>query len=200
MTTGASIIRIATICTMAATLLIGTPIGAQDAERGDDAAEAQRESGGAMVDARLRMQQLQEELGAIRDETLEANPELAERQATLRDRIMARMDAEGVDPEADMNRLREIAEAVRGGSLEASEEAALTEEYRETRAELMEARQSVLGEPAIQTESEALRQDLVEAMQARNPDTQALMNELGQTRQSLRQEMQRSGMGGGAGN
>lgn len=202
MTTATKTKRTTAIGILATAMLFSAPLLAQEqepTEPAEGAAQAQPDNGGALVDARLRMEELQTQLNTIRDEAVEENPELAERQNQLSERIMARMNEEGVEPDADMDRLREIAEELRGGELDQTEQAELAQEYRQTRQQLMEARQKVLSEEDIRRETTQLRDDLVDAMQDRDPETESLMNELQQAQQDLRQEMQRSGMGGNSG-
>jgi hypothetical protein len=154
---------------------------------------------GSIAEARTQMQEAQQELEQIRDQALSKRPELREQQADLQQRITERVRAEGVDPEADMQRLQEIASEIRGGDLSEERQQELIEEYESTRTALLEARRAALQDQAIQEDTEAFRSALLDAMREEDDSVDELIQDLTEAQQTLRREMHRGTMGGGQG-
>ncbi|WP_435099823.1 hypothetical protein [Arhodomonas sp. AD133] len=157
---------------------------------GADAAKAQ--SSAQPANPRAELRELQKQLGEIRDQALENNPELKEQRQSLKDAVNARMADEGVDPETDVERLRELAEKLRSGEVKGEEQKTLTKEYREKRQALLTARRKALGDEEIQKQRKAFEDDLRAAMIEQNPETEALISKYRKQRTQMRQKMQKA--------
>ncbi len=162
------------------------------AGNGGGAEAAKEQSSGKPANARAEMRKLQKRLGDIRDQALENNPELKEQRQSLKDAVNARMAEEGVDPETDVARLREIAKKLRSGKVEGEEQKTLTKEYREKRQTLLTARRKALGDEKIQKQRKAFEDDLRAAMIEQEPETKALIAEYRKQRTQMRQKMQKA--------
>lgn len=148
---------------------------------------------------RQELQSLQESLASIREEAINENPNLGERQQSLEDRMMSRMRDQGVNPREDVKRLQDIARQLRGGDVAEEERATLMEEYQSKRQSLLEARRSAMQDSGIQEDQAELQDDIVSAMS----DIDQGVPDMIERFQNLRSEVQgqrRSGPAGGAGN
>lgn len=148
---------------------------------------------------RQELQSLQQSLASIREEAINQNPNLGDRQQSLEDRMMSRMRDEGVNPRADVKRLQDIASQLRGGDVAEEERAGLMEEYQSMRQSLLEARRTAMQDSGIQEDQVELQDDIVSAMSEIDDEVPDMIERF----QSLRSEVQgqrRSGSAGGAGN
>ncbi|RZU98096.1 hypothetical protein [Spiribacter vilamensis] len=148
---------------------------------------------------RQELQSLQESLASIREEAINENPNLGDRQESLEDRMMSRMRDQGVNPREDVKRLQDIARQLRGGDVAEEERATLMEEYQSKRQSLLEARRTAMQDSGIQEDQAQLQDDIVSAMS----DIDGEVPDMIERFQDLRSEVQgqrRSGSAGGAGN
>ena len=148
---------------------------------------------------RQELQSLQESLASIREEAINENPDLGDRQQSLEDRMMSRMRDQGVNPREDVKRLQDIARQLRGGDVAEEERAGLMQEYQDKRQSLLEARRTAMQDSGIQEDQAELQDDIVNAMSAIDDEVPDMIERF----QSLRSEVQgqrRSGAAGGAGN
>ena len=139
------------------------------------------------------LRSLQQALSSIRQQAMEANPNLEERQQALQDQMMSRMRDEGVEPRQDVRRLQDIARQLRSGEVAEADRPALMEEYQSTRQALLEARRTAMQDERIQTAQTQLQDDLVSAMTEQNGDVPAMIDRF----ESLRSEL--AGQAGGSG-
>lgn len=172
---------------------------AQQAQQETSPGSEAQNGAGTVAEARNRMREAQEELERIRDQALASRPELREQQADLQQRITDRLRAEGVDPEADIQRLQEIADEIRSGEIDDQRQQELVAEYQQKRTALLEARRAALQDQAIQEDTEEFRSALLTAMREEDDSVDELISDLTEAQQTLRQEMQRGTMGGGQG-
>ncbi|MEX0451376.1 hypothetical protein V6X62_06075 [Spiribacter sp. 218] len=147
-------------------------------------------SDGDLQGKRQELQSLRQSLAAIRQSTMEANPELAERQSQLEDQMMARMRDEGVRPRQDIRRLQDIASELRQEGLEDARRESLMSEYQSTRQELLAARRAAMDDQRIRDSQLALREEMVAAMTEQDADVPEMIDRF----EALREEL--SGAGG----
>jgi preprotein translocase subunit SecD len=157
-----------------------------------------QDAGGSSPD-RQELQSLQQSLASIREEAIEENPELADRQQSLEDRMMSRMRDEGVNPREDVRRLQDIARELRGGEVAEEERAGMMQEYQQTRQSLLQARRSAMQDSDIQQDQTALQEDIVSAMTAIDDGVPDMIDRFERLRGQVQQQRQ-PGSGGGAGN
>ena len=147
---------------------------------------------------RQELQSLQASLASIREEAVNENPSLGERQQSLEDRMMSRMRDEGVNPREDVKRLQDIARRLRSGEVAEEERPALMEEYQSTRQSLLQARRTAMQDSGIQQDQSQLQDDIVSAMTEIDDEVPDMIERF----QNLRSEVQggrRSGSAGGSG-
>ena len=140
---------------------------------------------------RQELQSLRQSLAAIRQSTMEANPELAERQSQLEDQMMARMRDEGVQPRKDIRRLQDIASELRQGDIDDERREALRTEYQTTREELLEARRTAMNDEQIRESLRVLREQRMAAMSELNADVPEMIDRF----ETLFQELNGAGSG-----
>ncbi|MEX0385713.1 hypothetical protein [Spiribacter onubensis] len=151
-------------------------------------------TGGQPGAQQQELQQLQQTLSSIRQQAMEENPGLQERQQVLQDQMMSRMRDEGVDPREDVKRLQDIARELRGGEVAEEQRAGLMEEYQSTRQALLDARRAAMQDERIKNSQLELQDDLVSAMTEQNADVPEMIDRF----ETLRSEMAgRGGSGSG---
>jgi predicted nucleic acid-binding Zn-ribbon protein len=133
-----------------------------------------------------RARAIQEQLVAIRADTLAANEDLAERKEALDDLLLETMRANGHTPEADIAKLREIRDQLEDGSLSATEQQTLQQEFLAVRATLAGAQQQAMATEAVQTQGRAYQEELLAAMREQDARTDALLQRMSR----LQSEMQ----------
>ncbi|MEX0430169.1 hypothetical protein [Spiribacter insolitus] len=149
-------------------------------------------AGGQSSGQQQELQQLQQTLSSIRQQAMEENPGLQERQQVLEDQMMSRMRDEGVDPREDVMRLQDIARELRGGEVAEEERASLMEEYQNTRQELLAARRTAMEDERIKNAQLELQDDLVSAMTEQNADVPEMIDRF----ETLRSQMAGGGRAG----
>lgn len=145
--------------------------------------------------ARLRVSELQQQLEGIRNRALESSPSLQEQQQALQQKVNERMEARGVDPQADLERLREIATQLRNESLAEAEQQELADEYRQKRQRLLEARNAVLGDEEIRQAREQFGQELLVAMKEVEPDVEQVIRRYNEAQAEFRRKMEAAHQG-----
>ncbi len=140
----------------------------------------------------MEMQQLQQELAAIQQQAIQNNPELEQKGDALEGLVMDKMEAAGYAPRRDLETLEDAQEQLQDPELSADERQAViqSEDVQQAQMNLQEAQQAVAGDEEIQDAQVELREDLMEAMRAANPDVDDLLARL----QSLQQQMQQGSM------
>ena len=150
------------------------------------AGTVQAQSGSGQPSAsQQELQSLQQSLSAIREQAMEENPGLQERQQVLQDQMMSRMRDEGVDPREDVRRLQDIARELRSGEVPEEEQAGLMEEYQSTRQALLEARRAAMQDKRIESAQLELQDDLVGAMTEQNADVPEMIDRFEALRAAL---------------
>jgi len=158
---------------------------------------AQAQSSDGSSSNRQELQSLQQSLASIREEAINQNPGLADRQQSLEDRMMSRMRDEGVNPREDVKRLQDIARELRGGEVAEEDRAALMEEYQSTRQALLQARRTAMQDSGIQSDQTQLQEDIVSAMSEIDGNVPQMIDRFETLRSNVQSQRQ---SGGGAGN
>ncbi|MGD8429095.1 MAG: hypothetical protein PVH31_01700 [Ectothiorhodospiraceae bacterium] len=188
---------------LAAALLLGVvsfgialPVAAADGAASDGAqsnsdsnAKGPSKEGMAAVQARMHLRDLQKKLSKIQKSAVENNPELKQQQADLREMVQKEMKSQGVDPEADMARMKEIAGKLRGGDVDKKEQRSLANEYQMKRKQFLKARQNALASEEVQTAQKSFREDLMAAMRKEEPKVDDLIAEFKEARADFQRKM-----------
>ena len=158
---------------------------------------AQAQNSDGPSSSRQELQSLQQSLASIREEAINENPNLADRQQSLEDRMMSRMRDEGVNPREDVKRLQDIASELRGGEVAEEERTAMMEEYQSTRQELLQARRTAMQDSGIQEDQMQLQEDIVSAMSDIDGSVPQMIDRFETLRSNVQSQRQ---SGGGVGN
>jgi len=163
----------------------GTPPEATG--QGQPGGTAQREGIQQMQQARRELQKTNQELAAIREKTLENNPELAKRRDELSALVQETMSEQGHDPDAQIERLEELRKKMQSGDVEASERREILQEAQSQQQQLQQAQQAALQDEEVQQAREAFGEDLIAAMKEEDPRTEELIQKLDKQRRALRE-------------
>lgn len=142
-----------------------------------------------LMQTQRKLQSLQKEIGQLRQTALEENPELAAQRDELRDLIISTMQDNGHSPEEDQARMREIQGKLQSGEVEQAEKQQLVQEMRQKQQSLMRGQRQAFQNEEVQAKAKQFEQDLVAAMKELDPEAEALIQELNQTQQRMRQQM-----------
>jgi len=157
-----------------------------------------------MVELQQRVQKLQKEVQELQQKALDNNPELKQQRDDLQALVESKMQAEGVDAEAEQERMKEIRGKMQGGDVSKQQQQELAKEYREKRSTIMKARQSAMQDEEVQKAQKQLREDLQAAMKEQDPEADQLIADYRVAMKELRQKARQSraqqgGAGGGQG-
>ncbi|HEX7118283.1 MAG TPA: hypothetical protein VF212_05820 [Longimicrobiales bacterium] len=128
----------------------------------------------------MELQQVQQQLRAIQESTLEANAPLREERAAAQAAVESAMREADPDVERKIERLEEIAVELRDAR--AQQDTArmrrLIEEGRRTQAEVQRAQAAAMQREDVVQRIETYRQNLLAAMRAHDPRTDELIARL----------------------
>jgi len=137
---------------------------------------------------RQELRELQETLSEIRQTAMADHPELQRQQDALQTQVMSRMRDAGVEPRKSIRRLQDITRELRSGEAAEEDQAALMQEYQETREAVLTARREALDDDGVREAQKALQSDLVDAMS----EQEAAVPEMIERFEALREEVTRS--------
>ena len=150
---------------------------------------------------RAQIQQLNQQLMEIQQNTIAANPELATQRDELISYVDDKMAETGYDAEAARGRIEKLQGEMQGGELSADEQQERRQQLRQEMTSMQQAQGQVMQDEEFQTKRQALNESLVAAMQEQNPKTDELISQL-QTAQQEYQQLAQQAMqqhGGGMG-
>lgn len=182
-------VRLVTFGALLALALAGPVAGAQQEQQAPAAGTGDTAPAEDAFAARLRVSELEQQLEGIRNRALESSPALQEQQQALQQKVNLRMKERGVDPQADLERLREIATQLRSQSLAEAEQQELVDEYRQKRQRLLEARNAVLGDGEIRQARKQFSQELLVAMKKVEPDVEQIIRRYNEAQAEFRRKM-----------
>lgn len=142
------------------------------------------------------LQGLQQRLNKIQDQTLEARPELAQRQKQFEQLVLDQLRAKGRDPESEVKQIQALQEKIKDQSLPEEERRGHFQEYRQAVMEFQQAQQQVMQQDEVKSAREDLNQAMLTAMKSEDPKTEALLQDM-QQKQEQMMEIRRSVMPSG---
>jgi len=134
-------------------------------------------------------QQIQRKISQIQEKTVAENPELTQRSASLDEQTMAAMKAQGYDPEAIMEKMKELQVEFRKPDTTPERKEELQQAFQSKRAELQKAQQSVAGDQELEQARNQLQQEMMAAMEKTDPQLPKLLEQLNQLRNQMQQIM-----------
>ncbi len=150
---------------------------------------------------RAEIEQLNQQLMQIQENTIEANPELATQRDELISFVDEKMAETGYDAEAARGRIEKLQGEMQSGDLSAEQEQQHRQQLRQEMTSMQQAQGQVMQDEEFQAKRQALNENLVAAMQEQNPKTDELISQL-QTAQQEYQQLAQQAMqqhGGGMG-
>ncbi|WP_064603334.1 hypothetical protein [Photobacterium sp. J15] len=125
-----------------------------------------------------RINAIQRDLTSIRQQTLQANPELITQSKELEAKFEQKAKEVGYEPDEFINKAQEIQELVKDSSLTEKERSELIKEFTAAKQKMAEQRQAIIADKELMTMQEQLQQDMMMAMQEQDPNTEKLVDEL----------------------
>ncbi|MCW8327777.1 hypothetical protein MD588_03070 [Photobacterium sp. SDRW27] len=125
-----------------------------------------------------RINAIQRDLTSIRQQTLQANPELAEQSKELEAKFQQKAEEVGYDPETFITKAQEIQEQVKDTSLSEEQRSELIKEFAAAKQKMAEQRQAIISDKELMAMQEKLQQETMVAMKAHDPKTEKLVEEL----------------------
>lgn len=157
-------------------------------------AVAQQQGGGEQMQPeqspQMELQQLQQRLAGIQQQAFENNPGLQEQAQELEELFINTMSEAGYDPEGGLARLREIQQEMQDQATSDENRQQLLEEAQQIQMELQEGQQVAMQEQAIIDAQQSFEEDLMDAMRAEDPQTDALIARFEEMQQQMQQQMQ----------
>ncbi len=150
---------------------------------------------------RAEIEQLNQQLMAIQESTIEENPELARQRDDLISFVDEKMAETGYDAEAARGRIETLQGEMQSGELSTEEQQQHRQQLRQEMTSMQQAQGQIMQDEEFQAKREALNENLVAAMEAQNPQTDELISRL-QTAQQEYQQLAQQAMqqhGGGMG-
>ncbi|AJR08937.1 hypothetical protein C9J03_06135 [Photobacterium gaetbulicola] len=132
-----------------------------------------------------RINAIQRDLASIRQQTLQANPELIEQAKAFETAYQAKAKEIGYNPDEFINQAQEIQDKVRNAETSEEEREALIKEFAAAKRQLAEQRESLLADESLMAMQEKLQSDTYAAMKAFDPKTERLVDELNTLLESL---------------
>ncbi|KAB7627808.1 hypothetical protein [Alkalilimnicola sp. S0819] len=155
------------------------------------------------MQARQRLQQLQQELGQIQRQAVEGSEVLLQQQEELQKLIADTMEENGFDARARWDELNAMVEELQSGELAEEAQQEMVQEFRSKQQAFQQAQQQALSTEAVQQAARDFQQDTLEAMKKLDPKTDQLIADIREQQQtmqrifqSIQQERQQSSTGG----
>lgn len=150
---------------------------------------------------RAEIQQLNQQLMQIQENTIEGNPELAKQRDDLISFVDEKMAETGYDAEAARGRIEKLQGEMQSGELSTEEEQQHRQQLRQEMTSMQQAQGQIMQDEEFQAKREALNESLVAAMQEQNPQTDQLITRLQSAQQEYQQLAQQAmqQQGGGMG-
>lgn len=166
------------------------PVSAQDQGQ-----EGQQE----MQKKMQKMQEIGERLQSVQEETLKDNPKLEERQKDLDAMVQKKMDENMEKKGINMEELESLQSKLQSQDLEEGQEKELKAKWQEKVSAYQEARMETMNNEDVQEQQEKFRDDMIQAMEEKEPETKSMLDELEKLQQEMQamQQSMQQGMGQG---
>lgn len=167
--------------------LIAAPLHAQQQSAGDPSELLQQ-----VQQKQAQIQQLNQQLSDIQQNTIAANPGLADKRDEFLSMVDDKMSASGVDPDASREKMEELQGQIQSGELSEQESQAASEALQQEQASMREAQGQAMQDPEVQAQIQSLNEELLAAMREQNPETDRLISQLQTAQQEYQALMQQA--------
>ncbi len=132
-------------------------------------------------------QQIQQEIAALQEQVLTANPELAERNDAIQEMAMQTMREAGFNPEETLQQMEQLQTEYQTEGVSAERKVELRTLFEQNKTRLQQAQQTAMSAPKVQQARADLRTELLQAMQAADPEFPAMMKALEEVENQMRE-------------
>ena len=171
----------------------GAPAGAGG---GEAAALVQQ-----LQEKRNRLDELNEQLMALQQQAIDANPDLASEREALQDYVEAGMKDAGYNVAEGRERMEDLQADLEDDSLSQGEQQESRQALRAELGEMREAQQQVMAGDEFKEKRNALNEGVLAAMEEQNPEVRTLLAELQRAQaeyQLMAQQIMKQQQGGAA--
>ncbi|HBO14174.1 MAG TPA: hypothetical protein DD491_15405 [Halieaceae bacterium] len=148
--------------------------GAPGAASGGDAAALMQR----LQEKRDRLDELNEQLMALQQQAIDANPDLASEREALQDYVEAGMKDAGYNVAEGRERVEELQAELEDDSLSTGEQQESRQALRAELGEMREAQQQVMNGDEFKAKRNALNEGVLAAMEEQDPEVRTLLAEL----------------------
>lgn len=135
---------------------------------------------------RAELMQAKERLDKIQYEAMEADPKLRAQEEAFTELVKEEMKDMGRKPDEEVAELRELQEKLQSEELPDAERQTLWGEFQEKAGSFQAAQRRALQSPKVQQAQTELREAVLAAMKARDPETEKLLAQMESVREDLR--------------
>lgn len=135
---------------------------------------------------RAELMQAKERLDKIQHEAMEADPKLRAQETAFAELVKEEMKGMGRKPDEEVAELRELQQKLQSEELPDAERQQLWGQFQEKAGSFRAAQQRALQTPKVQQAQTELREAVVAAMKARDPETEKLLAQMESTREELK--------------
>lgn len=171
--------------------------GAPAAASGGDAAMLMQR----LQEKRDRLDELNEQLMALQQQAIDANPDLASERKALQDYVEAGMKDAGYNVAEGRTRMEELQADLEDNSLSTKEQQESRQALRAELGEMREAQQQVMAGDEFKEKRNALNEGVLAAMEEQDPEVRTLLAELQRAQaeyQLMAQQIMQQQQGGAA--
>lgn len=167
-------------------LAVSSPVWAQDGQM-DQGKQQQMGQGQQVMQKKMqRMKKIGERLQAVQEETLQENPKLKKKQEELDALVQDTMDQNMADKGISMEGLKSLQSELQSEDLSSEEKQQLQSTWQEKVQSYQQARMKTMRNETVQKKQEDFREDMIAAMEKKEPETKSMLQELEQLQQQMR--------------
>lgn len=129
--------------------------------------------------------ELQQQLGAIHEATLKANPELQQQRDDLEALIGGKMREAGSDPDKDMEKIQGLQAKMQDQNLPEAEREQHFREFSKTVESFQAAQEKVMQDKDVQAAQEKMENDTMAAMMKQDANTEKLIAQVREKQEAM---------------
>jgi chromosome segregation ATPase len=133
-----------------------------------------------------RMQEIGKKLQSVQEKTLKENPELQNERDELDSLVQGTMDQNMEKHNVSKKELKSLQSKMQGKDMASGQKKELRNQWQEKISSYRQARTETMSNEQIQEKQETFRENMIEAMEEKEPKTKEMLKEL----EGLQQEMQ----------
>lgn len=168
---------------LAATVVLGTSVAVAQPMQGQGGGMMQQGGqGGALMQKlqakRNEVQALNQQLMQLQEETVAANPELADEREALQAHLESGMKEAGYDVAQGRTRIETLQSELESGELSPEKQQENREALRSELGDMRAAQGEAMENAEFKSRRQSLNEDMLAAMQEQNPEAEALIQDL----------------------